>query len=660
MVSPIATPLINHIFFSPWYCSFSSTEDSLAYMMRALGIVVISWLCVVANAQIEIQVVSHPRFTRSDSSLFVSGSFNAWSPGDENYRLRKNRDGIYTVVLPDSLSYFEYKFTQGAWAFVEGTKDGKSVPNRVFNRDVEEDPNRVIVRILGWEALPSYNFIITELPPSTPPDASIFIMGNFNDWRPAEESCRLRRQVDGTYHISLSSPLDRIEYKFTRGSPDAVEGKAGGGWTYNRVLLRTVSQRNLDFQARIAGWEDLSGGFQLYSFYNLLLLFAVFQGILLLITIPTIQGYNRPANSWLLLLIGFSSALVFVKVLGNFSQIAHNFTKLLIWPDFIVFIYAPLFYLYIHKLLFNTSAPVLKIYHFLPLALQLGLYSYFFIMESREFSLTFFSPGSVLHVIRFAICSLGLVFSAFYIWKATKLIKHYEQNYQAKLSYGQNLQYLNAVLFIQVTCLIAWMVAILTTAAIEMSGRDMADVVSLGFETVWIAFSFITFFQGYFAIHEPDIFRIPPLKSATVSLKSTEEVAIPVLSLEEAQDASAELIDSFKFAEDKDSIMIYMERYKPYTNPKLTLMDLAHRLKIPPHVLSRIINVGFGKNFFDFVNTYRIEEFKRRVEDPQYKNHTLLSIAFDVGFNSKTAFNRSFKKITNQTPSNFYQNVKEF
>ncbi|PGH39455.1 MAG: AraC family transcriptional regulator, partial [Candidatus Nephrothrix sp. EaCA] len=61
------------------------------------------------------------------------------------------------------------------------------------------------------------------------------------------------------------------------------------------------------------------------------------------------------------------------------------------------------------------------------------------------------------------------------------------------------------------------------------------------------------------------------------------------------------------------------------------------------------------KNFFDFINYYRIEEFKRRISDPQFQRYTLLSIAFDVGFNSKTAFNRSFKKITRETPSAFWQ-----
>ena len=91
-----------------------------------------------------------------------------------------------------------------------------------------------------------------------------------------------------------------------------------------------------------------------------------------------------------------------------------------------------------------------------------------------------------------------------------------------------------------------------------------------------------------------------------------------------------------------------MLKNKPYANPNLSLNELASKLKMPPHILSKVINQGFQKNFFDFINTYRVDEFKIRMEDPKYRHYTLISVAYEVGFNSKTAFNRSFKKMTNQ------------
>jgi AraC-like DNA-binding protein len=102
-----------------------------------------------------------------------------------------------------------------------------------------------------------------------------------------------------------------------------------------------------------------------------------------------------------------------------------------------------------------------------------------------------------------------------------------------------------------------------------------------------------------------------------------------------------------------------MTHHKPYTNPNLTIHELASSLKMTPHLLSRVINEGFGKNFFDFVNQYRVDELKHRMNDPHARHQTLLSMAFDVGFNSKTAFNRAFKKLTQQTPKEYFQTPTE-
>lgn len=102
-----------------------------------------------------------------------------------------------------------------------------------------------------------------------------------------------------------------------------------------------------------------------------------------------------------------------------------------------------------------------------------------------------------------------------------------------------------------------------------------------------------------------------------------------------------------------EKINNHMMLSKPYLNPDLTLLQLASDLGITPHVLSQIINDQYKLNFFDFVNQYRVQEFKKAVVDPKNKNYSLLGIAFECGFNSKSAFNRMFKKSTGLTPSQF-------
>ena len=96
-----------------------------------------------------------------------------------------------------------------------------------------------------------------------------------------------------------------------------------------------------------------------------------------------------------------------------------------------------------------------------------------------------------------------------------------------------------------------------------------------------------------------------------------------------------------------------MEKEKPYLNGKLSLKEVADSLNISVNHLSQVINEQTGMSFFDFVNKYRIEEVKVRLTDPKNEQFTLLAIAFDCGFNSKSSFNSIFKKIMGFTPSQF-------
>jgi len=80
---------------------------------------------------------------------------------------------------------------------------------------------------------------------------------------------------------------------------------------------------------------------------------------------------------------------------------------------------------------------------------------------------------------------------------------------------------------------------------------------------------------------------------------------------------------------------------------------MAQSLNLSTNHLSQIINEKLEMNFFDFINEYRVNEVKDRLSDPKYKHYTLLAIAFDSGFNSKSSFNSIFKQYTGLTPSEF-------
>lgn len=102
-----------------------------------------------------------------------------------------------------------------------------------------------------------------------------------------------------------------------------------------------------------------------------------------------------------------------------------------------------------------------------------------------------------------------------------------------------------------------------------------------------------------------------------------------------------------------------MRQEKIFRESELSLSDLAARLDAPPNYLSQVINEREGKSFYDYINTLRIEEFKRLATSPDNRKYTLLGLAQECGFNSKSSFNRYFKKVTGTAPSQFVPEMQD-
>ncbi len=97
----------------------------------------------------------------------------------------------------------------------------------------------------------------------------------------------------------------------------------------------------------------------------------------------------------------------------------------------------------------------------------------------------------------------------------------------------------------------------------------------------------------------------------------------------------------------------YFSSEKPFLNAELTISDVATNLKVSTKYLSQVINEHKGKNFYDFINSYRIEEAKRQLIESADSKKTVLEVLYESGFNSKSAFNSAFKKHTGFTPTQF-------
>lgn len=164
---------------------------------------------------------------------------------------------------------------------------------------------------------------------------------------------------------------------------------------------------------------------------------------------------------------------------------------------------------------------------------------------------------------------------------------------------------------------------------------------------IYLAITAAVFFMGYFGIKQQAIYNSepgPPVDQNRVTRvkrkKKTSQYKHSGLKQAEAERHAKDLQD-------------YFSREKPYLNGKLSLNEVAQHLNISVNHLSQVINEQMGMTFFDFVNSYRVEEVKSILSKPDSKNFTLLGIAYDSGFNSKSSFNSIFKKFTGQTPSQY-------
>ena len=180
---------------------------------------------------------------------------------------------------------------------------------------------------------------------------------------------------------------------------------------------------------------------------------------------------------------------------------------------------------------------------------------------------------------------------------------------------------------------IVWTVSMFycLSAHVYKSGDSTAWVVAIGAVTgfIFINYLFVN------ALRQPIIF----------SGLSAEESAL--LAIDNEGDALPFSDNGFIHALDK-----YMSETKPYLYSNLTVEQLARKLEVQPRELSRAINQGLGKNFFEFISSYRIEEAKRQLDDATNTNN-ILQIMYESGFNSKSVFNTAFKKATGKTPSQY-------
>ncbi len=164
-----------------------------------------------------------------------------------------------------------------------------------------------------------------------------------------------------------------------------------------------------------------------------------------------------------------------------------------------------------------------------------------------------------------------------------------------------------------------------------------------------LATMFFIFVFSYFAFKQPAIYGLSGINNNTVSAENPEGKTEKRYEKSGLKDETAE-----KYYR---QIIEFMTKEKPYTDPDLTINVLSDKLGIPRHHLTQVINEKGSRNFFMFINDYRISEAKEKISLDVLNEHSLLRIAYDAGFNSKSTFNTMFKKSTGMTPSEYRKTI---
>lgn len=275
--------------------------------------------------------------------------------------------------------------------------------------------------------------------------------------------------------------------------------------------------------------------------------------------------------------------------------------------------------------------------HLIPFLLANVYMSFYIYIKNTEWKTNFFEETSFSSrpfLFNLMLLLIVMIYPVYVIWIYRKLKKHVKEIKMVFSCPDQiDLFWLNYLL---VSVLVLWLVNLyskLISGYFNHLQYSDATLIIYFFDLV------IIMIIGYFGFKQGLIFLSIELNNKTAADQKYKSTGL-------STGQSIEYLDH---------LLKYMEQEKPYLQSQLTIAELAEQINIPSYQLSQIINEQLNKNFFEFVNEYRVKEFQERISKNLGDKFTLLAIALDSGFNSKSSFNNIFKKQTGLTPKQFVQ-----
>lgn len=334
-----------------------------------------------------------------------------------------------------------------------------------------------------------------------------------------------------------------------------------------------------------------------------------------------------------MLLNALSIALFYIHYTGEI----YNYPHLLGLQFPLPLLHGVLLYYYVSSVTDQFPAKkIIALVHLLPATITLIYLTSFFNQTAERKIEIFKSEGAGYEVFQMVLLIAIFLAGIIYVVRSSRLLQRHKKSIRNQFSDIEeiNLRWLQ---FLTYGLGLVWCLVIFTQ------------------NDIWIytGVSVFVIFIGFFGVQQKDIFtaKTSITKESNIHIKENDNVTKP-----KGKYINSGLSDDLAIQQ-YEKLNQLMTDEKFYTKPELSLGDLASKLDIHPNYLSQIINEKEGKSFYDYINTYRIDEFKRLIAIPKNQQYTLMALAYDCGFNSKSSFNRYFKKITGQTPSQYVKGI---
>jgi AraC-like DNA-binding protein len=384
---------------------------------------------------------------------------------------------------------------------------------------------------------------------------------------------------------------------------------------------------------------------------------TIIIGIILAIFLSLILVSKKSKSLSDKILLAWLIAIAITLILFKLQTVEarYDYPYLLGWSFPLPLLQWPFLYLYVLSLTSIEPFRTKMFLHFLPFILSILLFSKYLFLPN-ETKIDIYNMNGVGYETEMNINLIAIILSAiaYTILSSLQLWKH-KQNINSEFSYTDKIT-LNWLLYliIGMTCLLL---------IILLGGND---------NIIFSSITGVVLYIGYFGIKQKGIFNENlKMESAEISqngitieshldsriVYSNDYVENSLLS-EKSPKTETVKYNKTKLSDNEITsihkrLMELMEEEKLYKHPEISLSDVAQKIPIHPNALSQVINTVEEKNFYDYINSQRVKEFQRIVLQPKSNQFTLLTLACESGFNSKTSFNRNFKKVTNQTPSEF-------